>query len=186
MVTASSPGDSQSFRGKKGPRGRGSGVAELKATGGTILGRWHLPVWFLPGYCSPRGWSPRQCIWSPRRRVSSHLTSHEQEPKVKCQTNWFLKGVIRERFFILTIICLACLQGLGSVLQILRVNHSRCFCHISCSHIWYYAFEIDTKYNCTLFKILLNARSEVSRVFILMQQNDPSDFSYTLHFNHSF
>lgn len=122
------PGRFTEFQGEKGPRGRGSGVAELKETRGTILGRWHLPVWFLPGYCSPRGWSPRQCIWSPRRRVSSHLTSHEQEPKVKCQTNWFLKGVIRERFFILTIICLACLQGLGSVLQILsRVKHSfRC------------------------------------------------------------
>lgn len=35
----------------KGPKG--SGVAELRQTRGKVLGRWHLPVWFLPGYCSP-------------------------------------------------------------------------------------------------------------------------------------
>lgn len=67
---------------------KGSGVAELPESRGRVFGRWHLPAWFLSGYCSPWGWSPRQSIWSLRRRVSTRFTVHKSGDEQK--TNWLL------------------------------------------------------------------------------------------------
>lgn len=53
---------------------KGGGVAELRETRGRAVGRWHLPVWVLPGCCSPWGWSPWHFIWSLMRRVSTWPT----------------------------------------------------------------------------------------------------------------
>lgn len=58
---------------------RCSGVTEkTESSTGRVHGRWHLPVWFSPGCCSPWGRSPGQSIWSQERMVSSHRdTSHK-------------------------------------------------------------------------------------------------------------